>query len=628
MSKLLLVLLALTSIAVISVGSILIYSKLANKSTSQIWPVLTTNRNSSNQLFSGTVKKIGSDLGLIVLTPADIENGAETPVYYSAGIYQYGKYQGFTRIVAIKPNMGPIGPTVLVLATKDFKTYILDSDKYSADNFEADSYNNPLSGLDTKKVTKVEILDSEHPSSIDLDTNFSLFKLDILTTSISVSSTSGYAFVLLSDLSDYKTVNLSKLNLTFYSPTNTETEGEHNNFINGDTSFLVKDETGLLYKYNMTFKSLIPSYFLAHQKYLEALVADEKAVKAEPGVFHPYPEYVSPPSLSFNSSEVVGKENLYKKYSVALPQACGMDTATKVLKNISDSDLVSIGKIGDISVYKFKDSNHPLLKQEFESKVNYDKAFFKSVNNIDPPTYASYAAKNPLLVIKDQLGRFVAVGEFDYLLPGGCGKPVVYLYPEVSTVVSVKLATPIEFTHTIPTYDKGKGWEVLANPNGKLQNLSNSLENCSNYTNEFGFEYAKKSCIDNSYPYLYWSGTSITKPYPKMDEGWVVTKGDLSAFLTEKLSYMGLNQNEINDFTSYWLNTMLKKDSPYYRVSFLQNKELNALIPMDVNPMPKTTIRIFMDWQPLDSIVDITPQELVQSNRNGFTLVEWGGLKF
>ena len=90
-----------------------------------------------------------------------------------------------------------------------------------------------------------------------------------------------------------------------------------------------------------------------------------------------------------------------------------------------------------------------------------------------------------------------------------------------------------------------------------------------------------------------------------------------------------VNDKEKNDFISYWLPDMLAKNTPYYRISFLQTNDLNSLFPMQVSPSPDTTFRLFLDYSPLTGKPQKIPQPqtLDKLVRNGFTLVEWGGLK-
>jgi len=53
--------------------------------------------------------------------------------------------------------------------------------------------------------------------------------------------------------------------------------------------------------------------------------------------------------------------------------------------------------------------------------------------------------------------------------------------------------------------------------------------------------------------------------------------------------------------------------------TFFKNFELN------IDPKPKTLIRIFLSIKKLDSIPDVKEQKLEKIERRGFTVIEWGG---
>ena len=74
---------------------------------------------------------------------------------------------------------------------------------------------------------------------------------------------------------------------------------------------------------------------------------------------------------------------------------------------------------------------------------------------------------------------------------------------------------------------------------------------------------------------------------------------------------------------------MKSKNAPFYRISFLQTQDLNRIFPMTISPIPNTIFRIFLDYLPLNQKPDsfIKPQVLNKLIRQGFTMVEWGGLK-
>ena len=86
----------------------------------------------------------------------------------------------------------------------------------------------------------------------------------------------------------------------------------------------------------------------------------------------------------------------------------------------------------------------------------------------------------------------------------------------------------------------------------------------------------------------------------------------------------------IIDSTKLWRNPeILEKNTPYYRIAFLQTQEMNELAPMYINPSPQTVFRLFLDYLPLvqKPEEEPEPQALHRLFRNGFTVVEWGGLK-
>jgi internalin A len=280
------------------------------------------------------------------------------------------------------------------------------------------------------------------------------------------------------------------------------------------------------------------------------------------------------------------------------------------------------------------DKSHPLIKKVYATKdqlkeqANDPVTFELDGKTVPQPSLATYAAKNPVLLEKDYWGRLIALGEYDYTRPGGCGKPVLYLYPTTPTKVNVSFAAPMELDVNIPTYHNG--WSVLAQPNGQLTDLQPQFTNCSTIdASKAGSEYAKQACASKTYPYLYWSGNSLTGDYPSVQEGWVVAKADLASFMNKTLDSVGFTKQEKADMLEYWLPQMQAKNSPYYKISFLQTAEMNRIAPMNITPAPQSLYRLFLDFTPLQSNsgISLKPQTLNKVVRNGFTAVEWGGLK-
>lgn len=179
--------------------------------------------------------------------------------------------------------------------------------------------------------------------------------------------------------------------------------------------------------------------------------------------------------------------------------------------------------------------------------------------------------------------------------PGVAYKPVIYLYPEEETDVSVKLTGDGVLTCTYPDY--GVGWQVTARPDGTLTDAKGQ-----------------------TYNYLYWEGE--TDAVWDMSQGFCVKGSDTARFLETALEKLGLNRREANEFIVYWLPQM--QESPYNIISF-QTEVYTQAFGLHVDPAPDTVIRVFMTWQPVNIYREIPAQELTAPAREGFTLVEWGG---
>ena len=174
-------------------------------------------------------------------------------------------------------------------------------------------------------------------------------------------------------------------------------------------------------------------------------------------------------------------------------------------------------------------------------------------------------------------------------------KPVIYLYPETETRVTVKLDLSGELTCTYPAYDGG--WVVTAAPDGTL-------------TDEHG----------QTYNYLYWEG-EVANGFD-FSKGFCVAGSDTAAFLEDALDRLGLTRREANEFLVYWLPRM--QDNPYNLIAF-QQEAYTESAKLTVSPRPDSVLRGFMAWKPLARPVDVPAQTLPGFERRGFTLVEWGG---
>lgn len=578
--------------------------------------------------ISGKLKLLTVDLDLFTLNTEMWGGTPPVTKYYDAGVYNTGEFKGYKRIVAVQEPLGPGGPGGIpsyIFATKDNVNYVANGDPNDALKYPDDDYRNPLNGIDKTKVTRIADLNTVHPKTINLDKNYLLFRREIVAemTDTGIKTKEGYdnyAPAIDTDFSKNPTLDLDNPFLTLYAnisinnmdldklPLKNKIEFEIDfKYLSGTTQVYVLDSTGLPVTYSLTTAK-------NYQTYLQELKTEE------------WPSY---PGLKFEGKELSTDESLYKLYNVAFPGACGGNVGTAVIKNVADSDFKSIGTLDGVTIYKLRDSNHPLYTLAYARKIDtYEDSFEYANPEISKPTFSQYVAKNPLLFFKDSWGRWIAVGEYDYQLVGGCGKPVVYLYPEIPTEVTVKFLSKMQLTTNIPTYHDG--WKVKAYPNGELQDLQPQFTDCSKIEGTHkGLEYAPTACESNSYPYLYWSGNSVYNTYPKAKGGWIVSRDEVATFLDTKLVEMGLNLKERSDMEDFWIEHLLSQNAPFYRISFFQNAEMNELAPMDISPKPDTVYRIFLDYDVLSSkpeLGELKPQNLQTLVRNGFTVVEWGGI--
>ena len=178
-------------------------------------------------------------------------------------------------------------------------------------------------------------------------------------------------------------------------------------------------------------------------------------------------------------------------------------------------------------------------------------------------------------------------------------KPIIYLYPNETTNISVKLGRPENITCSYPKYING--WKVEAQPNGTLKYLETDRELYSLY-------YECSNFVD----------FKIEK------DGFVVKSEDTSNFLEEKLAALGLNEREAEEFIVYWLPKLEANEYNYIR--FATEEEISSNMPLSIDPNPDTLIRVLMVFKGLDNPIEVEEQQLITPERKGFVAVEWGGV--
>lgn len=301
-----------------------------------------------------------------------------------------------------------------------------------------------------------------------------------------------------------------------------------------------------------------------------------------------------------------------------LSSGCGgsyVVKGTNVVNNekwFNEDNLVEIGKTNkQEKVYELKDrETNEFYKNIFDrgyrgsvlSSANGEsyESLLQQLDSVsDKDKYQIFLHDNPIFFWKDYLGNWRVYSKSKYREMGECGKPVIYLYPEKEMDVRVQVSPIGGFTKVEPDYPKG-GWFVHATPNSELYNYANAT----------------------TYPYLFWEGHSQGYIMPK--QGFVFAKNDVPVKMRELLYETGLNEKEAEDFMEFWQEKLMVKD--YVFVTFISRQVFDSMAPLSVSPRPDTVIRIFMDYTQMDTFKVVEPLPIETPKRQGFTVVEWGGL--
>lgn len=176
-------------------------------------------------------------------------------------------------------------------------------------------------------------------------------------------------------------------------------------------------------------------------------------------------------------------------------------------------------------------------------------------------------------------------------------KPIIYIYPQSDMDLKIKLGNSNNLIYTYPKYNNE--WNVHVSSDGNI------------------YDYD----TNRNYYGLYWEAYDNYEL--DMSTGFVVKGNDVVKFLEEKLEILGLNEYEINEFIIYWIDKL--ESNEYNFISFRSIDDINRTMPLIIDKEPDTLIRIMMDYKKLDKRIKVKEQELTKVERNGYTIVEWGG---
>ena len=203
--------------------------------------------------------------------------------------------------------------------------------------------------------------------------------------------------------------------------------------------------------------------------------------------------------------------------------------------------------------------------------------------------------------VKD--GGFTNTGGTNRPMPGGGSpqsigipvlKPNIYLYPEETQMVKVTFLYPQRLTEVIPSYEHY--WQVEAAPNGLL---------------------------DGTYGFLFYEAI-VQESLFQQNHGWVLSVDNRVEDFESMLNLYGFNATEQKDFIEFWQGRLCEDIS--YAVYPQGTRIIDQAMPVEVMPEPDRSYRIWFYYIPYDGQAVVEPETVEFIERQGFTLVEWGGM--
>ena len=378
-----------------------------------------------------------------------------------------------------------------------------------------------------------------------------------------------------------------------------------------DVLELVRERDGKKYTFDLYEKGFVLSGSAVKEEYnkkawlcengaWDNLIADINDEYSDSNAFYPYwfglaniknISVVSVKDMRRSGNEVVGEANNY----FTQEDSC-MEEFVNRLRRISITESEKISNTTREELIE-KEDKYLYVLIMFENGTSYE-VYFTKKEILIASSGVTYNLKHTAAEGIDPYDDFLDFAEEGGPANPATGKPVIYLYPEKETKVTVNLEFDGKLTYTYPAINDG--WKVVAQPDGTLTNLA---DNSTHY-------------------YLFWEGTA--NPEWTYEKGFVIKGSETEAFLKETLAKMGLTPREYNDFITYWVPQM--QENPYNLISF-SGEEYSEIAKLKVDPKPDSVLRVHMMWKALEKPVDIEPQEIKGFERKGFTLVEWGGTK-
>ncbi|WP_310556643.1 hypothetical protein [Flavobacterium sp.] len=320
-------------------------------------------------------------------------------------------------------------------------------------------------------------------------------------------------------------------------------------------------------------------------------IAAVKSLKSSDGVAK-YGEKVK------NGVIEITSKNISKNQILDLQRLYALEFSS----NEKEKKILISGVITDCENVKLSNILIKNLNTQNTTLSNNEGYFEIETNKNDVLEFSAIGLESQRILVKKKTKILIKLKEIPKMADQNIRvlKPVMYLYPTEKMEVNVTFNFDGKLQTTFPEYKQK--WEVTAYPNGQL------------------FEKNTKRFYNS----LFWDG-EINYPDKHFDykTGFVVSKNDLTSFLINKLEFIGLNNNETNDFVQFWLPILELNNLNF--IHFRLNKDYDVISKNHINPSPTSSIRVFIEFYGIDHKISIPEQELEKTERKGFTLVEWGG---
>ena len=95
--------------------------------------------------------------------------------------------------------------------------------------------------------------------------------------------------------------------------------------------------------------------------------------------------------------------------------------------------------------------------------------------------------------------------------------------------------------------------------------------------------------------------------------------------MTKVLYDLGLRGAEVEEFITYWDDTLCK-DTKYYAVYLMLPEEVEEAAKLYFSKNPDSMLRVHFIFEPVSYRISLNSPDFEIFIRKGLTIIEWGGL--